>query len=895
MPAKLGKDVEGGRDVTIGDVERRSGLYVLGKPGMGKTSSLINLIDHDVQKGHGLFFLDPHGDAISELANDGYLNEADKRQCVAILDPENETHSFGINLLACSDINSLKQRTDTYTRAYSVFYKLWEETWGPWLQLIIQNTLYVFIENQEYTLSEVPLFLTNTAFRRHLVGKMRFNREVSDFWEYEFGEKRERDQQEQVQAALTRVRTLLNHQYVSDIVGQRATTVNLSEIMEKKRVLLVKLSASLAPDIKKFIGAILISELLHAARTRPEGKRHQFCIFVDEFQNFATEDFSTLINEARKFGIATTIAHQERYGQFEENRKVLGATSAAANKLFFQMTVKDAQELAPEFAKRPEETEKRREAELVISPRPVEDIWERGHPNKEIMRIRSDYFWVVDALRRDSQERFIVFDPSRTAPEEGKQIIENLNKSGFIDWDTFRSSKDMIKQGMAYLDKYYYECMHGGSAKTNGDHDQVLGLLLKVIMCWGGAFGYVATMERYISHSNEKVITGKIWDLHSREKQADIAEIERQIERRSQGRGSNAELEDLRQKLEEVKDRAAPSMYIPTVLSIGEFEYWYNYARRLGFSAHDVDQMFEWREKPLDPKETSGLQTLISSMVCGKGGAGDYEKDRSQAIAEAMEPFVQIKIDEWNKASRAEMDKKERELERMRKEEPDVFEKNKRIWLEGFLYQMENNWTVPDEFTLSVKLDHPPLFHAGLSDEVKQGVLETARLARAVRMTDNWSDMRKAREKIIAHARKIIEEAVKKEWDEILRHRAGISHKDKDAASALFPEQFKWAVTQLLHIKEGGKRQERILNERFKWHITQLANFIEACFVKCAELLRAEPIKVPSGKFEEKMKVERTQADMINEMAQELSNLPRFTAYAKVLQETDGVQTVVKE
>jgi hypothetical protein len=154
--AVIGKDVETGTLVSIGDIERRSGLYILGKPGMGKTTMLVNLIDYDIQHKHGLFFLDPHGDAISDLATNGSLYfDADR---VNLLDPENETHSFGINLLACRDITSLKQRTDTYTKAYSVFYKLWEETWGPWLQLIIQNTLYVFIENQEYTLAEVHFF-----------------------------------------------------------------------------------------------------------------------------------------------------------------------------------------------------------------------------------------------------------------------------------------------------------------------------------------------------------------------------------------------------------------------------------------------------------------------------------------------------------------------------------------------------------------------------------------------------------------------------------------------------------------------------------------------------------------------------------------------------------------
>jgi hypothetical protein len=204
--------------------------------------------------------------------------------------------------------------------------------------------------------------------------------EVADFWQYEFEAKRERDQQEQVQAALIRVRTLLNHQYVRDIVGQLKTTVDFSQIMQKKQILLIKLSASLAPDIKKFIGTILISELLHATRERPVDQRSQFCIFVDEFQNFVTDDFATLINEGRKFGVATTIAHQERYGQLLENRKVLGATAATANKVLFQVTHEDAKEFAPEFAMSPPDPTDN----LVIAQDPLTVLLKRGHHNPAI-------------------------------------------------------------------------------------------------------------------------------------------------------------------------------------------------------------------------------------------------------------------------------------------------------------------------------------------------------------------------------------------------------------------------------------------------------------------------------------------------------------------------------
>jgi hypothetical protein len=179
-----------GQPITIGDEERRAGLYVLGKSGTGKSTLLTNMIAQDIKNGHGVFFLDPHGVAIDEL-----LACADRDRLSSdafLLDPQDEKASFGINLLACKNIHSMNARTDTYTRAYGVFTKLWEDSeqeMGPWLQSIIENILYIFIENQEYTMAEMPLFLRNEEFRNKLLNNVRYNYEAVDYWRYEFSER----------------------------------------------------------------------------------------------------------------------------------------------------------------------------------------------------------------------------------------------------------------------------------------------------------------------------------------------------------------------------------------------------------------------------------------------------------------------------------------------------------------------------------------------------------------------------------------------------------------------------------------------------------------------------------------------------------------------------------
>jgi len=293
-----------------------------------------------------------------------------------------------------------------------VFYKLWEDQWGPWLQLILQNVLWVFIENPQYCLTELPLFLNprkeNQPFRNHILSNVKLNPACVDFWKYEFFERREHSQQERADAALTRINTLLTHPYVRHIVGQQVTTLDFAHIMENHIAVLFKLSANLPDDIKKFIGTILVSELLHAVRNRPEGYRWQFNIFVDEFQNFASsDDFRALITEGRKFNVSITVCHQERFGQFADQQKLMGATLAAANKVVFQATVIDSKELAPEFAKAPTVTETRLEPELVITPDPFWDLMRRGHANPKIAEYVRKYWWPIQALlerKKDEME-----------------------------------------------------------------------------------------------------------------------------------------------------------------------------------------------------------------------------------------------------------------------------------------------------------------------------------------------------------------------------------------------------------------------------------------------------------------------------------------------------------
>jgi hypothetical protein len=779
----IGKDTATGELITIGDLERRSGLYIVGKPGMGKTEFMLTLMAHCMEHGQGLFFLSPHPDAISDLIShiDTDLIDPDALgDSVLLLDPEHPTHSFGINLLACHDLTSLKERTDTYTRAYSVFYKLWEDSWGPWLQLILQNVLYAFIESPEVTLAEVPAFLDprNTAFRNAIVNNIRHNPDVADFWRYEFFSRRERNQQERVDAALTRVNTLLIHSYVRHIIGQRHTTLDFARMLDAQQVVLVKLSANLAPDIKKFIGTMLLSELLHAVRNRPEDKRHQFGIFIDEVQNFASsDDFTTLITEARKFGIATTIAHVERYGQLGENRKLLGATAAAANKVFFQLIPVDAREMALEFAGAADEVKTRVGADLVISPRPVEDLWERGHPDQPLMDIRRRYFWIVELLRSKPQETYHVFTPTiaERIASEGKQGM--LHWEAFDDWDMYRSSAEMLQEGIALLNQYYDDRMYqkpitNNNYKDRPKTDEEISLIMKVIECVGGVLGFRPVMRPFMPAEKRQLILNAMRDRWVQERKESLADFERHRpdtridwhweEKYPSGAGpmrdlKKRQLEEFEQlkaegqaKIDRLRRDGLNPDRLPREIALAEVKEVPLIALREGVSAHEAENLIEWEVMWLPTLEQQALRALVTLVA--------------------------------------------------------------NMHVDKAAYDL------------------------------------------------HWSRVYHEYIKIMAFYK--------------MRGRFGDRYPQLD--------------------KETTRPYLKHVTERLVWQMTELQKWILMLFQYCPAVLEREPVHLPSSHYDETPKREKTQGEVIDEIARELVGLPRYTAFAKVIQERGGVQVVLK-
>jgi hypothetical protein len=811
----LGVDSETGQEVHLGGIERRSGLYILGKPGMGKSALMVNIMLQDMRERHGMFFLDPHGEAIEDLLR--RVPSQDSLDSALLFDPEDETHSFGINLLSCKDIKSLKERTDTYTRAYNVFYKLWEDQFGPWLQLILQNVLWAFIENPDYTLTEVPMFLNprNEAFRNHIVSNIRYNPAVADFWRYEFFQRRERDQQERVDATLTRITTLLTHPYVRHIIGQKETTVNLSHLIEQRFILLFKLSANLAEDIKKFIGTILFSELLHAVRNRTTENPSQYCIFVDEFQNFASSnDIRTLITEGRKFGSAFTYAHQERFGQFADQQKLMGATLAAANKVLFQTIVPDAQELAPEFADKVEATEKRREAELVFSPHPIEDIWEKGHPEKDMMFIRRKYFSIIDLLKRTPQEQYFLFDPSRILAhpeyEYNGHVNKYMQKDFFEDWEYYRSNAEMLREAVSLLNNYYYDLLQQKYSRAKPFTDKEMEIFVQIVQCLAGIFGIYPTMEPYIPEPMRHALFKAL-------ERFEPLNTERRATNKNMPYGSSY--------------TSQPYRFFGG--NVMKFIYASDFPRAI-FPHQPSENPNSWELKTLKEVHWQPNHQLtqreynsrlkICRVLLGSDGRFKGSDLTIEDIPSTIEDCSLLEgirqLAHYIGIPQHESDK--------------LIEWRIKPWMPQVEQLVANKirLTADQAFELKIgKKEHTELYSTTI---------------------DQW--------------KKFI---------------------------ALTTPVPLWHKGQFQYINEmGDLYRKKVLNRAWA-QVSELGRLASWLFSLACSMLYQKPMRLPSGKYDETLTVERTQQDLINEAAIELGRLPRFNAYYKIIEEREGTQTVL--
>ena len=343
----LGKSNYRGVDKLFGirQEDRRRHVYIIGKTGMGKSTLLENMIISDIRAGKGVAVVDPHGDLADSVLDNIPSNRTND---VIVFDPADRDFPVAFNMLENIDpaMNSV-----VASGIVGIFKKLYAESWGPRLEHILRNTILSLLEYPDTTMLGIPRILVDADFRKKVVRKIS-DPIVKRFWADEFEKMQERQRVEAISPIQNKVGQFLSSPIIRNIVGQPKSMVDLRFAMDRQKIFICNLSkGKIGEDNSSLLGSMIITKFQLDAMSRsniPEKDRVDFYLYVDEFQNFATEAFATILSEARKYRLNLTMANQYIAQMSEE---VQDAVFGNVGTLFsFQVGFDDAEYISKQFS-----------------------------------------------------------------------------------------------------------------------------------------------------------------------------------------------------------------------------------------------------------------------------------------------------------------------------------------------------------------------------------------------------------------------------------------------------------------------------------------------------------------------------------------------------------------
>jgi Type IV secretion-system coupling protein DNA-binding domain len=286
--------------------DRGRHLYILGQTGVGKSGLLELLTISDIHSPHGFAVIDPHGDyALSILRR----IPASRAQDVIYFNPADTDFPIAFNPMEVLDP---KLRTHTAGELIGVLKRMFE-SWGPRLEYILRYCLLALLDYPNATMLDITRILTDKKFRAEVLQYVE-DPVVRNFWQIEFASWNDKFQAEAVAPVLNKVGAFTANPLVRNIIGQPKSSFNIRHIMDEHKILIVNLSRGLVgEDNASLLGALLVTKIQLAAMSRadiPASERSPFYLYVDEFQNFATDSFATILSEARKYALNLTVANQ---------------------------------------------------------------------------------------------------------------------------------------------------------------------------------------------------------------------------------------------------------------------------------------------------------------------------------------------------------------------------------------------------------------------------------------------------------------------------------------------------------------------------------------------------------------------------------------------------------
>jgi len=334
--------------------DRRRHVYIVGKTGVGKSTLLENMVISDIRTGKGVAFFDPHGESAEKLLD--FVPE-ERLNDVIYFDPSDLENPIAFNPMEQVDTEF---RHLVASGIMGVFKKIWPDAWSARMEYILNNTILALLEYPDSTILGIMRMFSEPNYRKKIVDNLK-DPVIRAFWVNEFSKYTQRLETEALAAIQNKVGQFISNPLIRNIMGQPRSTINMREIMDGGKILIVNLSkGKIGEDNSRLLGAMMISRLQLAAMSRvdvPEEKRRDFFLYVDEFQNFATESFANILSEARKYRLGLILAHQYISQLVDaDNTKVRDAVFGNVGTIIsFRVGGADAEFLEKEFM--PEFTE----------------------------------------------------------------------------------------------------------------------------------------------------------------------------------------------------------------------------------------------------------------------------------------------------------------------------------------------------------------------------------------------------------------------------------------------------------------------------------------------------------------------------------------------------------
>jgi type IV secretory pathway TraG/TraD family ATPase VirD4 len=306
----IGTTINWGEDqpVELPSEDRRRHVYLIGQTGTGKTTLLRNLMLQDIHEGRGVGFIDPHGDVAEELLDCippqrtddvAYFNPADLEYPVG-LNPLHKTERDRHHLVVDSIISTLKS--------------IWGDVWGTGrMQYVMHHTLSALLFYDHATFLGVNRLLSDSQFRKKILLRVK-DPIVTSFWRQEFAALHKTDQALVVAPIQNKVGQFTTSPLMRNILGQTTSAISLRRTMDEGRIFIGNLSkGKIGEENSRLLGSFLVAQFQLAAIQRAdtgEEERRDFHLYIDEFQNFTTDSFQSILSEARKYRLCLALGHQ---------------------------------------------------------------------------------------------------------------------------------------------------------------------------------------------------------------------------------------------------------------------------------------------------------------------------------------------------------------------------------------------------------------------------------------------------------------------------------------------------------------------------------------------------------------------------------------------------------